>query len=213
MSNTRNGRVATLGISDETAVLAVCGPDPIFAAIAARDVALEELIAAVHSHGTLWETMPPEAKRRPYVVAGGSAAFDHIQIDELIDASIDQLLEKWGDFRDITQLEDIRADRHAKLNAELEAVARIQRELGYTTVKARFDTAHAADTAAMRAVCRTVPITLRGVAALAGWVNEKFEDLVSLDNGDALAECLTNLKQAVRMFASRAPRMIKSQSA
>jgi hypothetical protein len=212
MSNTLNGRAAAIEISDETTVLTVSGPDPIFAAIATRHATLEELIAAAHAHDALWETIPPEAKRRPHVMAAGSAAFDHSQIDELIDASIDQLREKWGDFLDATQLEEMRADRHAKLDAELEAVAGIQRELGYTAVKARFDAAHAADTETMRAVCRTVPITLQGVAALAGWVNEKFEDLASLDNGNALAECLANLKQVVRAFASRAPRISESQS-
>jgi hypothetical protein len=213
MSNTLNGRAAVLKTASEMQVLAVRGPDLIFAVIAARRAALDELTAAAEAHDALWETMPPEAKRQPYVMAGGSTAFDHTQIDELIDASIDQLREKWGDYFDATQLEDMRADRHAKLNAELETVARIQRELGYTAVKARFDAAMAADTEALRAVCRTAPTTLRGVAALASWVNEKFEDLTNLENGEALAEVLANLKQAVRAFASRAPRTSESQSA
>jgi len=206
MSNALSGRAAVLESAIEIPVRTVSGPDPVFAAIAARHATLEELIAAAHAHDALWNTMPPEAKRHPYVVAGGSVAFDHSQIDELIDATINQASERWGDFLDATQLEDMRADRHAKLNAELEVVARIQRELGYTAVKARFDAAHAADTEALRAVCRTAPITLGGVATLAGWINETFEDLASLDNGEPLAEALANLKQAVRAFASGMPR-------
>jgi hypothetical protein len=58
-----------------------------------------------------------------------------------------------------------------------------------------------------------VPTTLPGVEALAGWVNEKFEDLASLDNGEAIAEVVANLKQVVRTFVSKAPRRAESQNA
>lgn len=204
MSNAPSKRAVVRESVIENPSHTVSRHDPVFAAIATRRATLVELIAAVQVHDDLLEAMPLEAKRRPYVMVGGSAAFDYNQIDELIGASSDNLDGKWGNFLDAKQLERLRADRHAKLDAEWEAVARVQREFGYTAVKARFDAAHAADTEALRVVCRTVPTTLQGVATLAGWVNEKFEDLASLDDGEALAEVLTNLKQAIRKFASRA---------
>lgn len=189
--------------ADGMSTFMMTGIDPVFKAIAKHRIAKDELVEAGHACDAIWEQLPREAKERPYVVAGGSTAFSHDDIDELVDTSIAQIRDEWSDDASVAELEKLRTDKHAKLEAQLEIVAGIYREFGYTAVNDRYESARTAELGALRAVCRIVPTTLMGAATLANWLNENFDDQAGFPDMECLTEALGNVRHAIRTFGAK----------
>jgi multidrug efflux pump subunit AcrA (membrane-fusion protein) len=150
--------------------------DPVLAVIEAYRSARARYDDAAAALETLEAQLSADITRCARVVVGKVAepngtfkeksAFSHRQIDQWFDHAGECERRIRGDRFDPEQIARLRAQAHAAFEADAAALAKTQQDSGFTAATERYREADAVETAALEAVCATVPTTLAGAHAL-----------------------------------------------